>query len=109
MAGKGGTLGNQNAAKGARWREAIERAINAWPEAYDGGANDFMKGINAAAHAFVKQMMTDGDIAFFREFGDRLDGKSRQQLDIGGQTDNPLVTAINIRFVKSGEFQKDGD
>lgn len=75
-------VGNQNAAKGARWREAIERAIEAWPEAYEGGSNELMRGINAAAHAFVKQMMTDGDIAFFREFGDRLDGKPKQTMDL---------------------------
>lgn len=79
-------IGNTNGAKGTRWREAIERAIDAWPEAYQGGANEFMKGINAAAHAFVKQMMTDGDIAFFREFGDRLDGKPKQTMDLAVST-----------------------
>ncbi len=75
-------LGNQNAAKGTRWRAALERAIEAWPEAYEGGSNDLMKGINAAAHAYVAKMMTDADLGFFKEFGDRLDGKPMQGMEV---------------------------
>ena len=74
-------LGNNNGAKGTRWRSAIEKAIDSWPEAYEGGSNELMKGINAAASAFVRKMMEDGDIAFFREFGDRIDGKPKQTIE----------------------------
>lgn len=74
--------GNTNAARGTRWRAALERAIEAWPEAYEGGANDLMKGINAAAHAYVRTMMTDNDLGFFKEFGDRIDGKPMQSMEI---------------------------
>jgi hypothetical protein len=83
-------IGNNNAAKGTRWRTAIEHAIESWPDAYNGGSNDLMKGINAAAHNFVAKMMQDGDIQFFKEFGDRLDGKAKQQVEVGGNG-NPLA------------------
>jgi len=88
----GAPLGNTNKAKATRWANAIENAVDAWPDQYQGGANDFMRGINAAAYAFVRKMMEDGDIAFFKEFGDRIDGKPKQAIDVGGQADNPLVT-----------------
>lgn len=93
-------IGNQNAAKGARWREAIERAINSWPESHAGGSNELMRGINAAAHAFVRKMMEDGDIAFFREFGDRLDGKPKQSMEVSGTDGEPLMKAVEVRLVR---------
>lgn len=75
-------LGNTNASRGTRWRSALERAIDAWPDAYDGGANELMRGLNAAAHAYVRKMMTDNDLGFFKEFGDRLDGKPMQSMEL---------------------------
>lgn len=97
MAGKGGQLGNQNAAKGKRFASALETRIaelNAMP---------------AIVEALITEAMT-GNMAAIKEIGDRLDGKPKQQLDIGGQDgENPLVTAINIRFVKSSEPSQDGN
>lgn len=78
----GAPIGNDNAARGTRWRAAIERAIDAWPEKPQGGANELMRGINDAAYAFVCKMMTDQDISFFKEFGDRIDGKPKQTMDV---------------------------
>lgn len=72
----GAPLGNQNANRGTRWRDAIGRAIECWPEECKTGQNELMNGINKAAHVFVNKMILDEDIQFFKEFGDRLDGKS---------------------------------
>lgn len=83
MAGKGAPIGNTNAAKAKRWEAAIVRAVEAWPNQPNSeGCNPLMVGLNAAAHAFVAQMFEDKDIAFFKEFGDRLDGKSAQAISI---------------------------
>lgn len=77
----GAPPGNQNAAKAKRWEAAIERALAAWPKPPDStDCNDFMRGINEAAFKFVLGVMEKGDVAFFREFGDRLDGKVPQGL-----------------------------
>jgi hypothetical protein len=87
-------LGNTNGARGVRWRSALERAIDAWPDAYDGGANELMKGINAAAYAYVAKMMTDNDLGFFKEFGDRIDGKSMQAMEVSVSSHETALEAL---------------
>jgi len=77
----GGQPGNQNAAKAKRWESALERAFSAYPNPPDcTDCNDFMRGLNLAAHEFVKNVMTANDIQFFRETGDRFDGKAVQSV-----------------------------
>ena len=87
-------LGNTNGARGTRWRSALERAIDAWPDAYEGGANALMRGINAAAHAYVTKMMTDNDLGFFKEFGDRLDGKPMQSMEVAVSSHEKALEAL---------------
>lgn len=89
--------GNDNAAKGTRWRDAIERAIEYWPQVCPTGQNDLMKGLNEAAHQFVAKMMDEGDLGFFKEFGDRLDGKPKQSVDVGGEV--PFIQKITREVV----------
>lgn len=91
MAG-GAPEGNQNAAKGRRWRDAVERAIEAWPDMPEGEFGTLVQGLNKAAHAFVGKMMAESDIAFFKEFGDRLDGKTPQA--ITGADEGPLLVQV---------------
>lgn len=82
MAERGGQPGNQNAAKAKRWTAAIERCLEAWPGPPDStDCTDFMRGINAAAFAFVGSMMATKDVQFFREFADRIDGKAMQAIE----------------------------
>jgi len=81
-------LGNQNAVKGRRWSKAIERAVEAWPD--KAVSLESNKGIDAAAYEFVSELMGKKDLGFFREFGDRLDGKAAQQLTLSGDADAPL-------------------
>lgn len=79
----GAPIGNQNAAKGKRWADAVERAlerrITGNPVVDD--RSDRMKAIDAAADLFVLQMFADKDLGYFKELGDRLDGKPTQQVD----------------------------
>ena len=82
MATRGAPIGNQNAAKSKRWEAAIERALAAWPDPPDSeGCTDFTRGINQAAHQFVGKMMREDDLGFYKEFGDRIDGKPKQSVD----------------------------
>ena len=88
----GAPLGNTNAANAKKWQAAIERAISSYPDKpNDDGCSDLIKGLNAAAYKFVTDMMTaDNGLGHFKEFGDRLDGKSAQSVQLAGDPDNPL-------------------
>lgn len=78
----GAPVGNQNAAKAKRWTAAIERILERWPEEPNTtDCTPFMQGLNKAAFAFVGEMMATKDVQFFREFGDRLEGKPAQTVD----------------------------
>ena len=95
-------LGNQNAAKGRRWAAAIERALER--HASGGGLPEdtsaLMRGIDAAADAFVLALFTDKDLGYFKELGDRLDGKAKQQVDVGSDPDRPLVSKVIREIVR---------
>jgi hypothetical protein len=92
----GAPLGNQNAVKGRRWAKAVERAVDAWPGR--AVSLEVNRGIDNAAFEFVAQMMADKDIAFFREFGDRMDGKPAQA--IVGDDEHPPVIRGAVVLVK---------
>jgi hypothetical protein len=88
-------LGNQNAAKAKQWSAAIERALDRLGDptinpdvpiersprmkAYDMLADKFVAGVNGA------------DLAYFREFGDRMDGKPAQTVDLGNKDGEPFA------------------
>lgn len=102
MAERGGQPGNQNAAKAKRWEAAILRAVEAWPKEPDStDCSALIIGLNKAAHEFVKGVYERGDLGFFKEFGDRLEGKASQTTTIEGNPDAPL-TIIERRIVKAG-------
>lgn len=89
--------GNQYAAKGGRWSAAISKRI------------EELQAMDKLAEALVLKAL-DGDMQALKEIGDRLDGKSRQQIDVGGQPDNPFISAITVKLVKSQERKApDGD
>ena len=93
-----GTIGNQNAAKAKRWSAAIERALEAYPNPPDSsGCTPLMVGLNNAAHQFVHKVMIEGDVAFFREFGDRIEGKVSQSID--ATLSNPDGTGLFSKAV----------
>jgi len=93
----GAPVGNQNASRGKRFASVLEKRIAE------------LRAMDGIVDALITKAL-DGDMSAIKEVADRLDGKPRQQVDLGGQDgENPLVTAINIRFVKSSEQSKDGD
>lgn len=85
MAGRGAPIGNTNAAKARRWSNAIERAIDAYPD--EPVSLSINKGLDKAAVVFVAEMMAKKDATFFKEFGDRIDGKAAQQVNLDGTMD----------------------
>jgi molecular chaperone GrpE (heat shock protein) len=93
-------LGNQNAAKAKRWEAAILRAIEAWPKEPDEtDCSALIIGLNRAAHQFVKNVYERGDLGFFKEFGDRMDGKAAQAVTLSGDEDNPLNVITKVERV----------
>jgi hypothetical protein len=69
----GAPVGNNNAANGKEWRNAIRRAL-----AHKHGS--VQDGLLAIARQLVDKA-EDGDIAALREIGDREDGKPQQSID----------------------------
>lgn len=90
----GAPLGNQNAAKGKRWAAAIERALErrakGIPRPTD--VSDLIAGLDLAAEEFVNAMFTDKDLGYFKELGDRMDGKPAQT--VAGDPEAPLEMRI---------------
>jgi hypothetical protein len=83
-------LGNQNAAKGKAWADAIRRAM---ARAEADGSN---KAINALADKLLEKA-ADGDMAALKEVGDRLDGKPSQP--VGGAEDlGPIEASIRVLY-----------
>ena len=100
MAERGGQPGNDNAAKGAQWRNAIERIVNHWPNPPEQWAAQQNMGLHKMAFLFVSKMVDDGDISFFKEFGDRLDGKPKQQTEITGPDGSAVLSGVTVKMVK---------
>lgn len=93
----GAPLGNQNGAKGKDWRDAIRRATARIGEA------DYRRGLDKLADQFVAAVGM-GDIAAFREYGDRIDGKVPQAI-VGDDESDPIrtVSEVLIRAVDASD------
>jgi hypothetical protein len=90
-------LGNQNAVKGKRWRHAINRAIDAWPDR--AVSLESNRGIDNLAYEFVAKMYETKDLGFFKEYGDREDGKPAQALIHTGDEEGGPVRVEKIELV----------
>lgn len=88
----GAPTGNTNASRGFRWRRAIEKALDNKSKALG------QKALVAIAEQLLDKAI-EGDISALRELGDRIDGKVAQQLNIGGQEDNPVKQQWTIEVV----------
>ena len=81
---RGAPLGNKNAAKGKQWSAALERSlerrITGKPAPAD--VSDLIRGLDAAADLFTEEMFVKKDLAYFKEFGDRMEGKSSQSAEV---------------------------
>jgi hypothetical protein len=76
----GAPVGNKNAAKAKIWHAAIMRAL----ERRDQSRADGIKEIDALADKLIG-LVAQGDLPALKEFGDRIDGKPGQQLEMSGQ------------------------
>ena len=88
----GAPVGNQNAAKAKKWSAAIERALckkygKELAEAMDELAMKFIEAVEA------------GDISAFKEFGDRIDGKPKQQTELSGPDGSAIPHELSVKFV----------
>jgi hypothetical protein len=89
---RGAQPGNQNAAKGRMWRDAIQRALRKRSK------SDQVEALDELAEQFL-DAVSKGDIQAFKELGDRLDGKPAQQVTLSGDADNPLRIEKIVREV----------
>lgn len=82
----GAPKGNQNAAKGTRWRAAIERALDRRAKQSLRSAQDELDDL---ADKFLLAVAGGDKDAMpgFRELGDRLDGKAAQSIEVTNKTD----------------------
>ena len=95
----GAPKGNQNATKGAEWRQAIKRALTRLAEAENPDEEiTYRRGLDILAAKFV-EAAAEGDAWALKEIGDRLDGKPGQSVTVGGDPDNPLAS-LAIEFIK---------
>lgn len=79
----GAPLGNQNATKGRLWHQAILRALD------KRGGGDRVKALDELAEKLLQAVET-GDLQALKEFGDRLDGKPKQQIEASGPDGGPI-------------------
>lgn len=85
----GAPAGNTNSSKDNRlWRNTIQRAIAQ-------GDPDRLRRIAEA----LLDKAADGDMAAIKELGDRLDGKTAQQIIVqGDEAGGPVRQAIEVTF-----------
>lgn len=83
-------IGNDYAAKGRRVEKLIERALK---------QEDDLR-LRAGVEKLL-DAVSEGERWALEFVTDRLDGKARQAVDVGGQGDNPLVTEIVLKVVNA--------
>jgi hypothetical protein len=87
MADLGGApKGNQNAAKGKRWADAIERAL----ERRTISRSDGIAELDACADALIDCVLAK-DLSAIKELGDRLDGKPKQQVEVANGENGAFI------------------
>jgi hypothetical protein len=86
----GAPKGNNNASKGKRFVSMIEKRL------------EELDAMQRIADALIAKAL-EGDMQAIKEIGDRLDGKAKQQIDLGGQEDNPILTAIEVKLIRPNE------
>lgn len=97
----GAPVGNQFAAKAKQWAAAIDRALERLGDpSIDPdqpiARTPYMKGIDQAADAFVAEMFAKKDLGFFKEFGDRTDGKPVALTELTGRDGGDINTRSKL-------------
>lgn len=99
----GAPLGNQNRAKGAQWRAALDRAL----ERREKSRADGVKAIDEIAEELLKLCMS-GDLQAIKEFADRMDGKAAQSVTVAGDESAPLVHKVQREIIRAVHKDSDG-
>jgi hypothetical protein len=81
--------GNKAAAKGRTVEKLLERIL----------VQEDSKRLRQGLEVLMDKV-ADGDQRALEFITDRLDGKPKQAIDIGGQEDNPLVTTVKLVAMK---------
>ncbi len=92
----GAPIGNQNAAKGRKWYQALLNAL----ETYESSRVKAGQALNEIAKNVVAAAV-DGDPAAITELANRLDGKAAQSISVGGQEDNAVKISHKVEFIGS--------
>lgn len=88
----GAPIGNQNAAKGRLWNDALRMAI----------AQDDRARVRKAIERLL-DLAAEGEPWAIKELADRLDGKPVQQTVLENSDGSPLLAGIQVTFVKPNE------
>lgn len=101
----GAPEGNQNAAKAKQWSAAIERALDRLGDPtinpdVPHERSPRMKAYDRLADSFILKV-AESDLGFFKEFGDRMEGKSAQSMTLAGDPEKPLIQRIERTIIDS--------
>jgi len=88
----GAPEGNHNAAKGKRWRDAIDRALAKRSRV------DAKEALDELAEKLLAAA-ENGEGWALKEVGDRIEGKPAQSVTVSGDEDNPINTKWTIEIV----------
>jgi len=109
MANKGGQPGNNNASKGRQATHALELMVKLideyGDEPIDWDKVEVVSSIKPLMRMWehqVRNAMKDGDKGALTMIVERLDGRPRQAIDVGGQDENPLLAEVRRTIVDSG-------
>lgn len=80
-------IGNQYAANKRRWQAAIDRALEKRSKAAG------IEELDRLAEKFLDEVEAQG-INGFKELGDRMDGKAKQQIEASGADGGPIETVL---------------
>lgn len=74
------------------WAEALRRAVHR-----ESAGKGSAKWLDVIANRVV-EAAADGDAQAFKEIGDRLDGKPKQQTEVSGPDGEALPLSISVGF-----------
>lgn len=92
----GAPVGNENAAKGRRWRDALNKAL----ARYANPETQVVAGqaLDRIAEQVVMRALA-GDWDSITEIATRLDGKPAQAVMLAGDTENPVTFNHTVEFI----------
>lgn len=82
-----GTIGNRNSEKGKIVRSVIKQRLAE-------------RALLAVIVDAMLDKAADGDLPAAKEIFDRIDGKAAQSLELSGDSDNPIVSEIQVKLIK---------